>query len=79
MITQQSPAMRQLQMQVEYTSTRADKTFDFYPIQALGSDTKVTYTTDERLSTEQHFIESHTVLALYLHQELRGKETKCSN
>jgi hypothetical protein len=48
-------------------------------MQALGSDTKVTYTTDERLSTEQHFTESHTVAALYLYQELRGKGTKCSN
>jgi len=48
-------------------------------MQALGSDTKVTYTTDERLSTEQHFTESHTVVALYWYQELRGKGTKCSN
>jgi hypothetical protein len=66
--------MMQLQMQVEHKYTRADR-----HMQAPGSDTKVTYTRDERLSTEQHFKESHTVVALYLYQELRGKGTKCSN
>jgi hypothetical protein len=70
--------MWQLQMQVERKSVREDKTFDFNPIPALGSDTNVT--TDERLSTEQHFTESHTeIAALYLYQELRGKRNKCSN
>jgi hypothetical protein len=40
MITQRSPAMCQLQMQVEHKSTRADR-HDVYPVQALGGDTEV--------------------------------------
>jgi hypothetical protein len=50
------------------------ETFDFYPLHALGSDTDIAYTTDEKLPTEEHFTESYSG-RFTLVARIVGKET----